>query len=59
MPAAKVPGVEGSGLGRSTAGMIDTGEHLDQLVRHVPVYEIAHPFGFSSADIATLEQEME
>jgi predicted Zn-dependent protease with MMP-like domain len=37
---------------------VETGEDLFRLVRNVVVHEIAHHFGFSDADIATLEQEM-
>jgi acetylglutamate kinase len=38
---------------------IETGEDLFHLVRNVLVHEVAHHFGFSDADIAALEQEME
>lgn len=38
---------------------IETGEDLFRLVRNVLVHEIAHRFGFSDADIAALENEME
>jgi predicted Zn-dependent protease with MMP-like domain len=38
---------------------VQTGEDLFRLVRNVIVHEIAHHFGFSDADIAALEQEME
>ena len=38
---------------------IETGEDLYRLVRNVLVHEIGHHFGFSDADIAALEQEME
>ncbi|MGE0222942.1 MAG: metallopeptidase family protein [Acetobacteraceae bacterium] len=38
---------------------IETGEDLFRLVRNVVVHEVAHHFGFSDADIAALEQEME
>ncbi len=38
---------------------VETGEDLFRLVRNVVVHEIAHHFGFSDADIAALEQEME
>ena len=38
---------------------IETGEDLYRLVRNVLVHEIAHHFGFSDADIAALEAEME
>jgi predicted Zn-dependent protease with MMP-like domain len=37
---------------------IETGEDLYRLVRNVLVHEIAHHFGFSDADIAALEREM-
>jgi predicted Zn-dependent protease with MMP-like domain len=38
---------------------VETGEDLFRLVCNVLVHEIAHHFGFSDADIAALEQEME
>jgi len=38
---------------------IETGEDLERLVRNVLVHEVAHHFGFSDAEIAALEQEME
>lgn len=38
---------------------IETGVELAELVRNVVVHEIAHHFGFSDAEIAALEQEME
>jgi predicted Zn-dependent protease with MMP-like domain len=38
---------------------VETGEDLFRLVRNVVVHEVAHHFGFSDADIAALEQEME
>jgi predicted Zn-dependent protease with MMP-like domain len=38
---------------------IETGEDLFRLVRNVLIHEIAHHFGFSDDDIATLEREME
>ena len=38
---------------------IETGEELERLVRNVLVHEVAHHFGFSDAEIAALEQEME
>lgn len=38
---------------------IETGEDLFRLVRNVVVHEIAHHFGFSDADIAGLEREMD
>jgi acetylglutamate kinase len=38
---------------------VQSGEDLFRLVRNVVVHEIAHHFGFSDADIAALEQEME
>jgi predicted Zn-dependent protease with MMP-like domain len=38
---------------------IETGETLYRLVRNVLIHEIAHHFGFSDANIAALEQEME
>jgi len=36
---------------------IETGEDLYRLVRNVVVHEVAHHFGFSDADIATIEAE--
>jgi predicted Zn-dependent protease with MMP-like domain len=36
---------------------IETGEDLFRLVRTVLIHEIAHHFGFSDDDIATLESE--
>jgi acetylglutamate kinase len=38
---------------------VETGEDLFRLVRNVVVHEVAHHFGFSDADIAALEQEMD
>jgi len=38
---------------------IETGETLYRMVRNVLIHEIAHHFGFSDANIAALEQEME
>ncbi len=38
---------------------IETGEDLFRLVRNVLIHEIAHHFGFSDADIATLEGDGE
>jgi len=38
---------------------IETGEDLFRLVRNVLVHEIAHHFGFSDAEIAALESEMD
>lgn len=38
---------------------IETGEDLYRLVRNVLVHEVAHHFGFSDAEIAALETEME
>jgi acetylglutamate kinase len=38
---------------------IETGEDLFRLVRNVLVHEIAHHFGFSDAEIAALEKEMD
>lgn len=38
---------------------IETGEDLYRLVRSVVVHEIAHHFGFSDADIAAIEQDIE
>ena len=38
---------------------IETGEDLSRLVRNVLIHEIAHHFGFSDAEIAALEGEME
>ena len=38
---------------------IETGEDLYRLVRNVVVHEVAHHFGFSDADIATLEGQMD
>ena len=38
---------------------VETGEDLFRLVRNVLLHEIAHHFGFSDADIAALEQEIE
>jgi predicted Zn-dependent protease with MMP-like domain len=38
---------------------IETGEDLFRLVRNVLLHEIAHHFGFSDADIAALEAEMD
>jgi predicted Zn-dependent protease with MMP-like domain len=38
---------------------IETGEDLYRLVRNVVVHEVAHHFGFSDADIAAIEQDLE
>lgn len=38
---------------------VETGEDLYRLVRNVVVHEVAHHFGFSDAEIAALEREME
>jgi len=38
---------------------IETGADLRALVRNVVVHEIAHHFGFSDAEIAALEAEMD
>ncbi len=38
---------------------IETGEDLYRLVRTVLVHEVAHHFGFSDAEIAALEREMD
>jgi predicted Zn-dependent protease with MMP-like domain len=38
---------------------IETGEDLFRLVRNVLVHEVAHHFGFSDAEIAALEREMD
>jgi acetylglutamate kinase len=38
---------------------IETGVDLFRLVRNVVVHEIAHHFGFSDAEIESIEQEME
>ena len=38
---------------------VETGEDLYRLVRNVVVHEVAHHFGFSDADIAALERQME
>lgn len=38
---------------------IETGVDLADLVRNVLVHEVAHHFGFSDAEIAALEQEIE
>lgn len=38
---------------------IETGEDLYHLVRNVLVHEVAHHFGFSDAEIAAIEAEME
>jgi predicted Zn-dependent protease with MMP-like domain len=38
---------------------VETGEDLYRLVRNVLIHEIAHHFGFSDAEIAALEREME
>ncbi len=38
---------------------IETGVDLAALVRNVLVHEVAHHFGFSDAEIAALEQEIE
>ena len=38
---------------------IETGEDLYRLVRNVVVHEVAHHFGFSDADIAALERQMD
>jgi predicted Zn-dependent protease with MMP-like domain len=36
---------------------IETGEDLDNIVRHVLIHEIGHHFGFSDADMARIERE--
>jgi predicted Zn-dependent protease with MMP-like domain len=36
---------------------IETGEDLDEIVRHVLIHEIGHHFGFSDADMARIERE--
>jgi predicted Zn-dependent protease with MMP-like domain len=38
---------------------IESGEDLYRLVRNVLVHEVAHHFGFSDAEIAALEQDLE
>ncbi|MGH7068489.1 MAG: metallopeptidase family protein [Acetobacteraceae bacterium] len=38
---------------------IETDVDLEALVRNVVVHEVAHHFGFSDADIAALEEEIE
>ncbi len=38
---------------------VETGEDLYRLVRNVLVHEVAHHFGFSDADIAALERQMD
>jgi len=38
---------------------LETGEELGHLVRSVVVHEVAHHFGFSDAEIAAIEAEME
>jgi predicted Zn-dependent protease with MMP-like domain len=38
---------------------VETGVDLAALVRNVLIHEIAHHFGFSDAEIAALEREME
>ena len=38
---------------------VETGEDLYTLVRNVVIHEVAHHFGFSDAEIAALEQQME
>ena len=38
---------------------IETGEDLFRLVRNVLIHEIGHHFGFSDADIAKLESDLE
>jgi predicted Zn-dependent protease with MMP-like domain len=38
---------------------VETGEDLYRLVRNVVIHEVAHHFGFSDAEIAALEAEME
>ena len=38
---------------------VETGEDLYKLVRNVVIHEVAHHFGFSDAEIAALEQQME
>ena len=40
-------------------GRVEEGEDLYRLVRNVLVHEVAHHFGFSDADIAALEQQMD
>lgn len=36
---------------------IETGEDLDEIVRHVLIHEIGHHFGFSDADMERIERE--
>jgi acetylglutamate kinase len=38
---------------------VETGVDLYRLVRNVVIHEIAHHFGFSDAEIAALEREMD
>lgn len=38
---------------------VESGEDLYRLVRNVVVHEVAHHFGFSDAEIAALEAQME
>ena len=38
---------------------VESGEDLYRLVRNVVVHEVAHHFGFSDAEIAVLEAQME
>jgi acetylglutamate kinase len=38
---------------------IETGEDLYRIVRSVVVHELAHHFGFSDADIAAIEDDVE
>ena len=33
----------------------ETGERLDDLVRHIPIHEVGHHFGLSDEDISALE----
>src|ERR1700686_9520 len=35
----------------------ETGEDLEQIVRHVLIHEIGHHFGFSDADMERIERE--
>ena len=38
---------------------VETGEDLYRLVRNVVIHEVAHHFGFSDAEIAALERQLE
>jgi len=38
---------------------VETGEDLYRLVRNVVIHEVAHHFGFSDAEIAALEGQMD